>query len=179
MQTIHFNGRDYEVPEGRIAIDTAAIHADEPNLNGDLIPYAELVKAAPQYIGCQNVYVDHVTPTEETDWGMTVTHDVESRGEVLDAYCDPDDRCLYLLISLDASFPQLSEAILSASMNAVSFGAAANIECPICGKPSCSHIDQRGTGGYYDIMKDIEFQEISIVFDPADPLALFRQVVEG
>ena len=172
MQTIHFNGRDFEVPEGRIAIDTAAIHADEPNLNGDLIPYPELEKAAPQYIGCRNVYVDHVTP-EET------VRSIESRGEVLDAYCDPEERCLYLLISLDSSFPQLAEAVLSASMNAVSFGADADIECPICGKNDCEHIDRRGTGGNYDIMKNIDFREISIVFDPADPLALFRQVVEG
>ena len=179
MRVIHFNGRDFEVPEGRIAIDTAAIHADEPNLNGDLIPYSELEKAAPQYIGCQNVYIDHVTPEEELGWGMTVQRDVESRGEVLDAYCDPEDRCLYLLISIDSSFAELGDAILSASMNAVSFGADADIECPICGKSDCRHIDMRGTDGNYDILKNLEFREISIVFDPADPLALFRQAVEG
>lgn len=173
---IFFNGVDYTVPEDKIAISTAAIHADIPNLNGDLIPWKELEKAAPQYIGCQNVFVDHVTPGDGA-YGFHSPNKVESRGEVVDAYCDPEDKCLYLLIFVDKEFPELAEAVLTGALNAVSFGANADIVCGICGKTDCSHIDNRGMGGNFDIMKNIEFSEISIVFDPADPLALFKKVV--
>ena len=174
---IFFNGSYHKVPEDRIAISTAALHADVTNLNGDLVPWKELQKAAPQYIGCKNVYVDHVTPHEDNPYGLFVPNKVQSRGEVVDAYCDPDDKCLYLLIYIDRAFSELSEAILSGALNAVSFGASADIVCGICGKSDCRHIDMRGVGDNFDIMKNIDFSEISIVFDPADPLALFKEVV--
>lgn len=174
---INFFGKTYEVPRDKIAINTAAIHADVPNLNGDEITYAQLKKAYKQYIGCPNVYVDHVTPEEETSYGLTVTHDIESRGMVKDAYLNPEDKALYLLIFVDKGFSQLSSALLSGALNAVSFGASADIVCGICGKDDCEHIESRGRDGNYDLMMDPEFEEISIVFDPADPLALFKEVV--
>ena len=174
---IFFNGSSYEVPPDKIAINTAAIHADVPNLNGDLIPWKELQKATPQYVGCTRVYVDHVTPQGDNPYGLFVPNKVQSRGEVKAAYCDPEDKCLYLLIFVDRAFPELSDAILSGGLNAVSFGGNADIVCGICGKSDCRHIDMRGTDGNFDIMKNIGFEEISIVFDPADPLALFKEVV--
>ncbi|MBQ1427364.1 MAG: hypothetical protein IIZ04_00625 [Aeriscardovia sp.] len=177
--TIDFFGKNYEVPPDKIAINTAALHADIPNLNGDEITYPELEKSYKQYIGCPNVYVDHVVPEEEGAYGLTIRNDVQSRGMVKDAYLNPADKCLYLLIYVDKGFEGLSKAILSGALNAVSFGASADIVCGICGQDECEHIENRGTDGNYDLMMNPQFEEISIVFDPADPLALFKEVASS
>lgn len=171
---IDFLGTDYKIPEGYIAVCVRAVSADSPNLNGDMFPLEELEKAQYSYVGCQNVFVDHVT--EDTDEGRVV-----SRGYVGAEGID-DTGCLDLLIFVSKEFPKLCSALLNGEINAVSMGCECEAVCGLCGRNDCIHLDYLGlntTDGYvFDILSQIQFEEISFVFEPADPTALIWEVVD-
>lgn len=98
-----------------------------------------------------------------------------------------------LLLEIDGkSFPKLAKALLSGKVNAVSMGC--NVEhtlCSICNHKAatvedyCSHIQRKGTtfktGSIdklaYEDCYNVNFFEISAVFDPADVTALFTEPV--
>ena len=171
---IEFLGKQYQIPKGYIAVCTRAVSADIPNLNGDLTPIDELSKAQYSYLGCKNVFVDHVTQDEGIDR-------VYTRGFV-EAEGIDDTNCLCLLIMVSKEFPNLCNALLNGEINAVSMGCLCEAYCGLCGKENCIHMDYLGlntTEGYvFDILQKVEFQEISFVFDPADPSALIWLVVD-
>lgn len=175
MACIDFLGKDYDIPDGYIAVCTRAVSPDIPNLNGDLFPLDELKKAAPQYEGLDRVFVDH-----ETDEGGIDR--VYSRGFVEASGIDSSG-CLCLLIMVSKRFPALIDSLETGGVNAVSMGCEAEATCGICGSTTgCRHMDFLGmntTEGYaFDILTKIEFEEISFVFDPADPTALIWEVCD-
>ena len=165
---VEFLGSVYPIPEGFIAVCTRAVKPDVPNLNGDLFPTGELRKAAKTYDGCQMVFVNHETEDEGVDRAF-------SRGFV-EAEGFDDSGTLCLLIMVSKEFPQLIEALETGGVNAVSMGCEAEVKCGICGSDHCPHLSYLGcmtSDGYaYDVLSDIQFEEISFVFDPADPTAL-------
>jgi len=98
-----------------------------------------------------------------------------------------------LLLEIDGkSFPKLAKALFDGKVNAVSMGC--NVEhtlCSICNHKAatvedyCSHIKRKGTtfktGSIdkvaYEDCYNVNFFEISAVFDPADVTALFTEPV--
>jgi len=98
-----------------------------------------------------------------------------------------------LLLEIDGkSFPKLAKALFDGKVNAVSMGC--NVEhtlCSICNHKAatvedyCSHIKKKGTtfktGSIdklaYEDCYNVNFFEISAVFDPADVTALFTEPV--
>lgn len=176
MSTISFFGEIYHIPRGYIAVATRAVSSDAPNRNGDLFTPENLTEAAPTYEDCERVFVDHVT-----DDGQSSGVDrVYSRGYVRAWHMS--DGVLYLLIFVSKKFPELCDALATGKINAVSMGCECNFICGICGAhDGCEHTAYLGldtTNGYaYDILTNIEFKEISFVFEPADPSALIYKVV--
>lgn len=99
-----------------------------------------------------------------------------------------------LLLEVDAkSFPKLAKALTDGKVNAVSMGC--NVEytlCSVCNNKAanveeyCDHIKKKGTtfktGNTsklaYEDCYNINFFEISAVFDPADVTALFTEPVK-
>lgn len=166
--TIDFLGDTFEIPDGYIGVCTRAVKPDVPNLNGDMFPSEALRKAAKTYDDCQMVFVNHETEDEGVDRAF-------SRGFVASEGFD-ESGTLCLLIMVSKEFPQLVEALETGGVNAVSMGCEAEVKCGLCGKDWCEHMDWLGcmtSDGYaYDILSDINFEEISFVFDPADPTAL-------
>lgn len=165
---VEFLGSEYEIPEGYIAVCTRAVKPDVPNLNGDLFPSDQLEIAAKTYDGCQMVFVNHETEDEGIDRAY-------SRGYVeAEGFDDTGTLCLLIMVSKE--FPNLIKALETGGVNAVSMGCEAEVECGICGKSYCPHLSYLGcmtSDGYaYDILSDIAFEEISFVFEPADPTAL-------
>ena len=178
MSNIKFNGKIYDIPENYCAVATRAVSADRKNLNGDYFPADVLERAVSTYVDCQKVFVDHVTDIPEESAG-----DIDrtvSRGYVRDAVFKNDT--IYLLIYVNKKFPQLCQSLLSGGINAVSMGCMSSVTCGICGAiDDCQHIRNLQSGdmnhGEYEILDDVEFIEISFVFDPADPTALIYKVV--
>lgn len=98
-----------------------------------------------------------------------------------------------LLLEVDAkSFPKLAKALTEGKVNAVSMGC--NVEytlCSVCNNKAanveeyCDHIKKKGatfkTGNIsklaYEDCYNVNFFEISAVFDPADVTALFTEPV--
>lgn len=176
MSSIGFCGSNYDIPFGYYAVATRAVTAGTPNLNRDYFSPEVLEDAADTYIGCQRVFVDHRTDLDDTNPHLDKTF---SRGYVKDAVYD--NGVLYLLIFVSKKFKELAEAIISGEINAVSMGCECGIECSICGRDDCSHLQALSEGEFdddmYELLSDVEFVEISFVFDPADPTALIYKVV--
>ena len=98
-----------------------------------------------------------------------------------------------LLLEVDAkSFPKLAKSLLDGQVNAVSMGC--NVEytlCSVCNHKAanvdeyCDHVKKKGTtfktGNVskvaYEDCYNVNFFEISAVFDPADVTALFTEPV--
>ena len=176
MSSIGFCGKSYDIPSGYYAVATRAVTAGVPNLNRDYFPPEVLEDAADTYIGCEKVFVDHRTDFDDTNPHLDKTY---SRGYVKDAVYD--EGVLYLLIFVSKKFKELAEAIISGEINAVSMGCECSITCSICGAEDCSHLRDLAEGvldeGMYELLSDVEFVEISFVFEPADPSALIYKVV--
>lgn len=178
MSQIVFNDKTYDIPAGYYAVATRAVSANVANLNGDYFPASVLEEAVSSYIGCQKVFVDHVTDIPEES-SAEIDRTV-SRGYVEDAVFKDDT--IYLLIYVSKKFPELAEAILSGGINAVSMGCMSSVVCGVCGRADdCQHLRRIENGmaeeGEFEILDDVEFIEISFVFDPADPTALIYKVV--
>lgn len=194
MASIDFWGETYEVPTGYVAVHTRAVTAGDGGLNRnfDFFPSDELEKAAPTYEGCDLVFVDHTyTFTDDQNEYEDGIDRSRTRGYVAAQHYDPDTDALYLLIMVDKHFRSLTDYILDGSIGAVSMGCTCRTYCSICGGEfddwnpcECGACPTfigtvRGTDLVYDVLRDINFYEISAVFLPADSHALFIEVVDG
>lgn len=194
MASIDFWGEIYEVPRGYVAVHTRAVTAGDGGLNRnfDYFPSDELEKAAPTYDGCDLVFVDHTyTFTDDESEYEDGIDRSRTRGYVAAQHYDPDTDALYLLIMVDKHFRSLADYILDGSIGAVSMGCTCRTYCSICGGEfddwnpcECGACPTfigtvRGTDLVYDVLRGIDFYEISFVFLPADGHALFLKVVDG
>lgn len=176
MSSIGFCGKSFDIPSGYFAVATRAVTAGVPNLNRDYFPPEVLEDATETYIDCPRVFVDHRTDFDDTNPHLDKTF---SRGYVKDAVYE--DGVLYLLIFVSKKFKDLAEALIGGEINAVSMGCECSITCSICGEEDCPHLEKLAEGylegDNYEILSDVEFVEISFVFEPADPTALIYKVV--
>lgn len=193
MKSIEFFGKRYETDDDHMLVMTRAVKA-EINLNFDCFPYEELEKAVHTYDGCKLVYVDHtyhkVSALGDTSGDSEFEDGIDrtrSRGRVLASYFEPVEGEIYLLLEISKEWQLLNEAIMSGAINAVSMGCTCTTYCSICGQEfdelnPCPHCPTR-IGTYvdgricYDILRDINFYEISIVPEEASPSACFVKVV--
>jgi hypothetical protein len=167
---------------GMLYVTTRAI-SSRVNANYDGWPASELEKAYRSFVG-RGIYVEH------NNWDPS-----RSRGVIMGvklhksklASGEPD-YWVELLEEIDAqNFPKLAQAVMSGELKSVSMGADVGFTiCSVCtnraADPSeyCEHIAyQKGqtivTGGQkrlaWEDCYDINFFEISHVFDPADESA--------
>lgn len=187
LPTIEFFDDEYEVPEGYIAVRTRAVRNAE-NFNLDFFPLDEMRKAARTYEGCGNVFVDHTYKlTKDNNQYEDGIDRSRSRGYVMAQRMEGDTQ--WLLIAISKEWPKLVDAILSGQVNGVSMGCDCTTWCPICdtefvaGSPcECGACPTR-VGDFihgqkvHEVLKDIKYYEISIVFAPAECTALFEEIV--
>lgn len=194
MAEIDFWGETYEVPEGHVCVHTRAVSGGEGGLNRnfDYFPSDELEKAAPTYDGCDLVFVDHHYQfTDDLDSYDDGIDRSRTRGYVMAQHYDPETDAIYLLIAVDKRYHELSELILDGSIASVSMGCTCRTYCSICGGEfddvnpcecgACpTYIGtMHGNDIVYDVLRDIEFYEISVLAETsADPKALFVEVVD-
>lgn len=174
----------YEPEPGMLYVAVRAI-SSRVNANYDGWPADELEKSWQTFIG-RGVYVEH------HNWDTK-----RSRGVILDAKLHKDtlangvkDYWVELLIEIDAhAFPRLAQAIINGDVNAVSMGADVQYTvCSACGNKArdtreyCAHIPHmkgrrvkvegsKKEALVWEDCHDINFFEISFVFDPADESA--------
>lgn len=187
-----FFGTEYEIPDGHLAVKTRACSA-RINVNLDCFERSELEKAWKTYEGCTNVFVEHTyvhTDDDESKYPDGIDRS-RSRGSVIAVHYDASDASVHLLLAIDKSYHELTKQILDGGIASVSMGCNCTLYCSICNSPfdetfrcecgSCP--DNIGTqvDGHlvYDIMRDVDFYEISlIVTEPADQTALFYEVID-
>ena len=149
------------------------------------------------------IFIDHNNSDPQKTRGVIVDamlHIEPSHKVSSDSYWSsaPDNHkpetWIELLLEVDAkSFPKLARALTDGKVNAVSMGC--NVEytlCSVCNNKAanveeyCDHIKKKGTtfktGNTsrlaYEDCYNINFFEISAVFDPADVTALFTEPVK-
>lgn len=181
MTVLSFHDREHETRDGMIYMSVRAISAII-NLNYDGWPAEELKKAYKTFINGP-IFIDH----DAADIKRT-------RGRIIDAeYIETeDDQWIELLLEIDAeSFPLLAKHLLNGDLDSVSMGAnVGEAECSICGNLAYSNADlcqhaltmkgQVVNGELaYEICRDITFDEISLVFEPADSTALAKKIVHA
>lgn len=115
-----------------------------------------------------------------------------TRGFVVAEHYDPDECVLHLLIAVDKRYRGLCNGIMDGSIGAVSMGCQCDLYCSICGTefddnhacecgacPNFIGTVNRDGDLVYDILRNIEFYEISILAEEqASPSALFYEVAE-
>lgn len=194
MAEIDFWGETYEVPDGHVCIHTRAVSAGDGGLNRnfDYFPSDELERAAHTYDGCDLVFVDHRYQfTDDLDSYDDGIDRSRTRGYVMAQHYDADSDALYLLIAVDKRYHELTNLILDGSIGSVSMGCTCRTFCSICDGEfddenpcECGACPTfigtiRGSQIVYDILRDIEFYEISLIITcPADSHALFLEVVD-
>jgi len=149
------------------------------------------------------IFIDHNNSDPQRTRGVIVDamlHIEPSHKTSADSYWGgaPDNHkpetWIELLLEVDAkSFPKLASALVEGKVNAVSMGC--NVEytvCSVCNHKAanvdeyCNHIKKKGTtfktGNVsklaYEDCYNVNFFEISAVFDPADVTALFTEPVK-
>lgn len=156
------------------------------NQNGDAFPEYELLreredgtKAYETFIG-RGLFVNHKSDDAEA-----------IRGIILDAMWDSKTKGVDILVACDrVAYPQLARQIEQGYSNDVSMGTRVSHSiCSICGNKAvtendyCEHVkankglrlaDNRRV---YEINNGLEFIEISVVANGADPQAKIRQVL--
>lgn len=187
-----FFEKEYDIPDGYLAVKTRACSA-RINVNLDCFEKTELEKAWLTYEGCTNVFVEH-TYTKTDDDPAKYDDGIDrsrSRGYVVAVHYDIDEGVVYLLLAIDKAYEELCDLILDGSLGAVSMGCNCTLYCSICGGKfddyhpcecgSCPNLigTQRDGHLVYDIMRDVNFYEISIVAEPADQTALFYEVIDS
>lgn len=189
MPSIDFFGERYTEPSDVVLVATRAV-ASEVNFNYDQFTESEMERAAPAYADVDNVFVDH-TYTRTDDDADRYEDGIDrsrSRGRVVASHYEDGE--IYLLIAVSKEWANLVDAILTAKVNAVSMGCDCRTRCSVCGGEfddltpcpcgSCpTLIGSTAPDGtkVHDVLFDIDFYEISIVFTPASPSALFYEVV--
>lgn len=149
------------------------------------------------------IFIDHNNSDPQKTRGVIVDamlHIEPSHKTASDSYWSdaPENHkpetWIELLLEVDAkSFPKLAKALTDGKVNAVSMGC--NVEytlCSVCNNKAanveeyCDHIKKKGTtfktGNTsklaYEDCYNVNFFEISAVFDPADVTALFTEPVK-
>lgn len=164
-----------------IFIRVRACSSDVPNKNGDCFPYDELKATYSTFLG-KGVYQDHQADSID-----------DMRGLILDAVFKEDPvhgSWVELLLAIDKSNRALCRKILKGQITDVSMGCVVREGiCSICGnvcrgaqdeygRPTdqCVHLERKGSDWngqpVYEMCRGVEFIEISLVTDGADPEAL-------
>lgn len=186
--------------DGYLYVKCRAI-SSRVNKNNDGWPSEELAKSYKSFIG-RPIFVDHNNDDPDRTRGVIVDSRLivqEDKESSFDPYYStaPDNHkpptYIELLLEVDAkTFPRLAKAVRNGDIDAVSMGA--NIKrssCSVCAHEAltpqdyCEHIKNKGatfeivadngdkvSKKAYEDCHDINFFEISFVFDPADPTAL-------
>lgn len=162
------------------------------NQNGDAFPESELlaeipdpqdhtrtIKAYQTFIG-KGLFTDHKSSEVEN-----------IRGIILDAEYDHHSKGVDLLIALDKiNYPELARQVSAGYSAQVSMGTQVNFSlCNICGNKAvtendyCNHVRQgkalvqAGKEKCYEINSGLNFIEISMVGNAADPRARIKTIV--
>jgi hypothetical protein len=159
------------------------------NQNGDAFPEAELlkvidkdgkkIKAFETFIG-RGLFVNHASEDAE-----------KIRGIILDASWDPDTKGVDILVACDkVAYPDLARQIEMGYSNDVSMGTQVQFSlCSSCGNRAvteadyCDHVkngkglQKAGQGKIYEINSGLNFIEISVVSNGADPRAKIKTVL--
>lgn len=162
------------------------------NQNGDAFPEIELlaevtdpqdstrtIKAYQSFIG-KGLFTDHKSSEVEN-----------IRGIILDAEYDHASKGVDLLIALDkVNYPELARQVSAGYSTQVSMGTQVNYSlCSACGNKAvtendyCSHVRndkalvRAGQPRVYEVNSGLNFIEISMVGNAADPRARIRQIV--
>ena len=162
------------------------------NQNGDAFPEAELlaeitdpkdssrkIKAYQTFIG-KGLFTDHKSSEVEN-----------IRGIILDAEYDQASKGVDLLIALDRiNYPELARQISAGYSTNVSMGTQVNYSlCSTCGNKAvtehdyCTHvasgkgIARAGQARCYEVNNGLNFIELSMVGNGADPRARIRTIV--
>lgn len=173
VYNISANIDDYIFPIPR------AVTADVPNANGDRFQHDELVRFSPRH-RCMvyqtfindPLHVEHAASDPKT-----------ARGFLPDAHYmqDDDEKYVLTVAAVDTSKdPALADGILSGDIDSFSMGCICDaVRCSYCGKVAHSDNDlcdclmwhKMATIGGDLVFEDclgVEYQELSIVRDPAD-----------
>lgn len=142
------------------------------NVNGDIFPEEELIKAYRQWVG-KPLCVDHKSSSVE-----------HVRGFIVDTYYDRKLKRVVALCALDkAGYPQLARQVSTGVSTNVSMGTAvgraicAESDCAVVARTEndfCQHM--RYKSGYGEINVDLSPIELSIVVNGADPKANIKDV---
>lgn len=165
------------------------------NQNGDAFPEVELlkdveivdassgdrrkIKAYETFIG-RGLFVNHASEDAE-----------KIRGIILDASWDPASKGVDILVACDkVAYPELARQIQMGYSNDVSMGTQVQYSlCSICGNKAvtesdyCDHVRNskglRQAGGpkVYEVNNGLNFIEISVVSNGADPRAKIKTVL--
>lgn len=177
----------WEPTAGKLYTTTRAISA-RINQNYDAWPSAELKKAYKSFLG-KPVFVNHVNDDPTKARGVVVAARYVENGK---------DKFIEVVQEVDADkFPLLAHEIITGGLDSVSMGCEAKRSvCSVCGNVSssmfdmCSHVanykghmvGKKTDKGWEDVLVyetcyDINFFELSYVFDPADETAVVSNVV--
>ena len=167
-----------------------AVTADVPNNNGDCFEHDELVRFSP-YHRCQvyqtfrndPLHIEHAASDPKT-----------ARGYLPDVFYTekiPDDRHVLCIAAVDTTKDRaLGEGVADGSINKFSMGCiCAAVQCNVCKKVATSDRDlcdclrwykmsQINGKLAYERCKGVEFQELSVVENPADVKATTQALLK-
>jgi len=162
------------------------------NQNGDAFPEYELlkevtdpkdslktIKAFQTFIG-KGLFTDHKSSEVEN-----------IRGIILDAEYDHSSKGVDLLIALDkVNYPELARQVSAGYSTQVSMGTQVNYSlCSLCGNKAvtehdyCNHVkagkglSRAGEKRCYEVNNGLNFIEISMVGNAADPRAMIKTII--
>lgn len=180
---------DYIFPIPR-AVTAGTQENPRPNNNGDNFDHDELTRFSSAhkclvYETFKNdpLHVEHVAFDPKA-----------ARGFLPDVYYvtqNPEDMHVIAVAAVDTTkdYP-LAEAIIGGKSNAFSMGCQCDaVRCSHCGKTAYSDNDlceclthykmaDLGSGPIYEDCLGVEFQELSVVGNPADPTALTQRMLQ-
>jgi hypothetical protein len=160
-----------------------AVTADEPNNNGDNFQHGELTRFSPnhrclvfQTFRNDPLHIEHAVDNPKT-----------ARGYIPDAHyvtADDKDKHVLTVVAMDTTKDSpLAEGLLSGEVDSFSMGCICDqVRCSFCNKIAtsdrelCDHLKWYkmatldGTLVYEDCL-GVEYQELSVVGNPADPKA--------
>lgn len=165
---------------------TIALHADVPNLNGDVFPLDELKKSYKSFIG-RGLYLDHNAQSVANAVGKVFDAKLI---EIPGATEEEGKYGVVCLCGVDkVTHPDIAAKVAHGVLDSVSMGASVgSCTCGICGvkcstpEEFCVHLQHQGqidpdTGKKCtSINHDVSFTELSIVGVAADPYAKMQQV---
>jgi hypothetical protein len=167
-----------------------AVTAAVPNNNGDEFEHEELIRFSPVH-KCQvyqtfrndPLHVEHAAQDPKT-----------ARGYLPDVFymtVDPNDRHVLTIVAVDTTKDRaLAEGVLDGTVNKFSMGCiCGSVQCSYCHKAAYSDkelceclrwykMSKINGKLVYEKCKDVEFQELSAVNNPADPKAITQALLK-